>query len=131
MNYQNWLKYRSGLQKRDISQDEHDYDLESYYNSLKYNPNEESSDMHLPDTYKKPNHPTFSSQSIYNIPGIQEGGQWIENEDKKWSFTPSDLNLRNMSAEQMVDYFSKADPNAELNLSKKFNKIKSKLRNGF
>lgn len=128
MNYSDWLKYRSALQKRDISKDEQDYDLESYYNSLKYNPNEESANMHLPDTYKKPNHPTFSSQSMYHIPGIQEGGNWNEDNQGKWSFKPSDINLRNMSAEHMQDYFNKADPNAKLDLSGKFNKLRNKLR---
>lgn len=127
MDYNDWLKYRSKLQKRDVSKDAQDYDLESYYNNLKYNPNESSADMHLPDTYKKPNHPTFSSESMYHIPGIQEGGSWTGDDDQ-WSFKPSDLNLDNMPAEQMEDYFSKADPNAKLDLSKRFNKLRSKLR---
>lgn len=131
MNYSDWLKYRSRLANRDISKDEKDYDLESYFKSLKstmgesgkFNP---EANTHLPDTYKKPNHPTFSNESIYSIPGIQEGGEWNES-TSNWEFTPSELNLRNMPAEDMESYFEKADPEAKLNLSKKFNKLKSKI----
>lgn len=127
MDYSDWLKYRSRIAARDVSQDENDYDLESYYNSLKYNPMQDDKEAHLPDTYKKPNHPTFSKNSIYSIPGVQEGGEWNEN-SQGWEFTPSDLNLSNMSAEELQNYFYEADPNAKLNLTGRFNKIKSKLR---
>lgn len=73
MNYKDWLDYQSRLQKRDVSLDEQDYDLPSYFENLKYNPKDLG---HLEDTYKKPNHPTFSDQSKYNIPVIQQGGTW-------------------------------------------------------
>lgn len=134
MDYSDWLKYRSRLAGRDISKDTQDYDLKSYYDSLKYNPGEagkydpKTTEAHLPDTYKLPNHPTFSQDSMYHIPGIQEGGKWSEGKDKKWNFKPSDLNLQNMSAEHLQDYFNKADPEANLDLSSKFNRIRSKLR---
>ena len=127
MDYSDWLKYRSRIANRDVSQDENDYDLESYYKSLKYNPMSDDKEAHLPDAYKKPNHPTFSKESIYNIPGIQEGGEWSEN-DQKWSFKPSEVNLRNMPAEQLQKYFTEADPNAKLDLTGRFNKLRNKLK---
>lgn len=130
MDYSDWLKYRSRLAKRDVSKDAQDYDLESYYKSLKYNPKDGSADMHLPDTYKLPNHPTFSNESMYHIPGIQEGGEWVkpEQEGEKWRFKPSDVNLRNMSGEHLQDYFKQADPDAQLDLSNRFNTLIKKLR---
>ena len=135
MDYSDWLKYRSHLAKKDVSQDEENYDLKSYYDSFKYNPGEagkydpKTTEAHLPDTYKKPNHPTFSKDSVYSIPGIQEGGQWNEDSaTKQWSFKPSDVNLRNRSAENLQNYFDESDPTAKLDLSGRFNKIRSRLK---
>lgn len=123
MNYKDWLAYQSQLQGRDISQDEHDYDLESYYNNLKANPIENG---HLPDTYKKPNHPTFSDQSMYHIPGVQEGGNWNE----KAEFTPSEHNLDNMPNDVMQRYFNEVETPEALNLplEQRFSKIRQKLK---
>lgn len=70
--YQQW---RAGLPKN--LQSEYDYDLRGLYNS---NPQAKpSSDLHFPDTYKLPNHPTFSNESQY-YNGVQPGvgGYWQE-----------------------------------------------------
>jgi hypothetical protein len=56
-----------------------DYNLEEAYKNLPYNvtsawaKNPEKN--HLPDTYKLPNHPTFSNESIYYKPGMK-AGRW-------------------------------------------------------
>lgn len=134
MTYKEWLAYQSRLQKRDVSLDEQDYDLESYYKSLKANPgtpgkfDPEASSAHLTDTYKKPNHPTFSKDSMYSIPGIQEGGEW--NEDYS-EYTPSDVNMRNKDLGELDHYFKQVEPNAQLNLPKneKFSKLRKKINN--
>jgi hypothetical protein len=110
MDYKTWLAYKSHLEGRDVSRDEHDYDLEGYYNTLKATPVEGG---HLPDTFKKPNHPTFSDQSQYHVPVIQQGGSWDGNE-----FTPSEHNLKNMSAPQMQNYFNDVESPEALNLQK-------------
>jgi len=124
MNYQDWLKYRSNLAKRDVSTDERDYDMKSYFNSLKSTPNDPEAAGHLPDTFKKPNHPTFSNESIYHIPGIQEGGKWGR-EGEADTFTPSEHNVRNLSSEGLDDYFNEVEPEAKLKL---FSNLRSKLR---
>ena len=51
-------------QKNDTSS----YDLEKAYGDLPYSQMKRfaESEAHLPDTYKKPNHPTFSNESIYH-----------------------------------------------------------------
>lgn len=41
----------------------YDYDYRGYYS--KYGSFNPSSNMHLTDEFKKPNHPTFSVESIY------------------------------------------------------------------
>lgn len=120
MNYNDWLKYKSKLQGRDVSLDEQDYDLKGYYDSLKANPKESG---HLPDDFKKPNHPTFSNQSKYHVPITQEGGEWSEDGE----FTPSEHNLKNMGSENLQKYFNEVENPEALNLAKekKFSKIRN------
>lgn len=112
MNYKEWLAKQSQLQGRDVSQDEQDYDLEGYYNSLKATPADGGG--HLPDDFKKPNHPTFSKQSKYHVPVIQEGGEWSEDGE----FTPSAHNLKNMGKEGLQRYFNEVENPESLNLTK-------------
>ena len=69
--------------------------------------------QHGPDTFKKPNHPTFSSESRYS--GRQaRGGQWVETPDGKYIFVASPDNLRHRSEEQLRNYFQEAEPDARL-----------------
>ena len=139
MTYQEWLQYMSNRAGRDVSQDAADYDLEGYYNSLKANPGQAGAydpatkEAHLEDTYKLPNHPTFSDQSKYSIPGIQEGGKWEGTDEEGFEFTPTEHNLRNMPAERMQKYFNQVESPEALNLpnDKKFSKIREKMgKNG-
>jgi hypothetical protein len=64
---------------------------------------------HLPDMYKKPNHPTFSDESIYhesNIGGqeMNHGGHWdMENK----TFTPGPTNQVHWSRAELQRYFDK------------------------
>jgi hypothetical protein len=108
VDYKDWLAYKSQLDGRDVSKDEQDYDLEGYYNSLKANPIEGG---HLPDTFKKPNHPTFSDQSQYHVPVVQQGGTWSGDE-----FTPSQHNIENMGRGNLQSYFNQVESPEALNL---------------
>lgn len=65
---------------------------------------------HYPDTYKKPNHPTFSRESQYSTPD-QTGGEWIQTPNG-WVFAASPLNMNNMGAKRLSDYFQQNEPNA-------------------
>jgi broad specificity phosphatase PhoE len=90
-----------------------DYDMQGFH---KYNPDFTPGEgQHYPDTYKKPNHPTFSNESIYHG-GKYEGGQWQQNPDKSYQFTPGRTNLENHSPEELQDYFNKVEPGNKLNL---------------
>jgi hypothetical protein len=68
---------------------------------------------HLPDTFKKPNHPTFSDQSMYHGVNGNVGGTW-GNDNNKDFFVPSTTNLENMHPDQLKDYFKRVEPDAEL-----------------
>ncbi len=64
-----YLAWKNKLPKN--LQYEGDYDLRGLYNE---NPNvQPSANLHFPDTYKLPNHPTFSIESKYYKPGMKAG----------------------------------------------------------
>jgi hypothetical protein len=71
--------------------------------------------QHFPDTYKKPNHPTFSRESIYNGAMVSDGipiygGTWGED-----YYQPSATMIRFMQNPQFLqDYFKKVEPNMRL-----------------
>lgn len=59
---------------------------------------------HMPDTYKLPNHMTFSQDSVYSTPE-HEGGKWIETGDGGWVFWPSEYNMTQHDMSTMDRYF--------------------------
>ena len=69
---------------------------------------------HGPDTYKLPNHMTFSNESIYHGKDGAEGGQWSKNPDGSWTFTAGPTNLQHHSAEELQDYFRRVEPGNKL-----------------
>jgi len=86
--------------------DTYDYDLRGAWKSGAAT----SENGHLPDTYKKPNHPTFSDQSQYHgVDGVQ-GGTWGGGNGSPWTFTPSATNLQMMSAPALQRYFQEREP---------------------
>lgn len=90
-----------------------DYDLEAFYNSDN-GQTVLSEGQHLPDTYKRPNHPTFSSGSIHSNEETP-GGEWFQDADKNWVFRPTEWNVQNAGGiENLAEYFRQNDPNAIL-----------------
>ena len=70
-------------------------------------------DAHLTDKFKLPNHPTFSSGSIYSTPE-QPGGVWAQLPDGRWTFVPSQVNEDNLGRAGLEDYFRRFEPNSLL-----------------
>lgn len=68
---------------------------------------------HLPDTYKKPNHPTFSTGSQYSR-GPQMGGTWSDLGNGKWAFHASPVNLQYASPYELKDYFGRKEQGNQL-----------------
>jgi hypothetical protein len=109
-------KKRTGL-------DDFDYDMRGYYKEFgSLNPISSSNSIfnngHFVDTYKKPNHITFSTGSKYNgalTPnGIAQGGNWIENKDNSWIFQASPYNLTQHSPSVMRNYFNRVEQGNKL-----------------
>lgn len=103
-SYQKW---RAGLPK--ALQYEGDYDLRGLYKS---NPNAKpSANMHFPDTYKLPNHPTFSNESRYFSPLTKDrAGRWQET-DSSFNYIPFNPAVKDTVIERKGKGFV---PNGEL-----------------
>lgn len=110
--YEEWKKEQSKIVGRDITSDEYNYDLRGFW---KENPDFSYSDpsQHLNDTYKKPNHPTFSNESIYHGKDGYEGGEWIQ-DGEVWQFKASPTNIKMSGNEGLQEYFKNNEPSVEL-----------------
>lgn len=102
--------------------DVYDYDLRGAWKEGTVR----SMEGHFPDTFKKPNHPTFSDESIYNGVDGYQGGHWSEEgpDTNSWTFTPGETNLKFRDSDQLVNYFNEAEPEAKLILNKEEDKKK-------
>lgn len=60
---------------------------------------------HLTDKFKKPNHPTFSMESIYHNKDGNVGGFWTVINGKD-VFVPSRTNRKHYSPNELQDYFN-------------------------
>lgn len=93
-----------------------DYDLRGSWKAG-IRPNERG---HLPDTWKKPNSPTFSEESRYSTPE-HTGGRWVPidpeivpESKRRWVFIASPWNMNNMTVGGLLDYFNQAEPNSQI-----------------
>lgn len=88
-----------------------DYDLYSAFKAG-VNPDERG---HLPDTYKLPNHITYSDESIYSKkPNAPPPGHWFQ-ENNKWYFWASPTNIQNAGGvTNLQSYFNQYEPDAGL-----------------
>lgn len=109
--FQDWLVEESMKRRRDVSLDLVNYDLRGYWLS-----GGADGAAHMPDTYKKPNHPTFSNESIYHGQKdsdgkLFEGGQWADGK-----FVPGKTNLDQWGTGKLQEYFKLYEPDVILDL---------------
>lgn len=107
--YQLWLKTLPYGQ-----QNTYDYDMRGAYLAGEG----QGDNGHFTDRFKKPNHPTFSTGSIYNGIDGQYGGHWINIMGKDFFF-PSQTNEDYYTPEWLQQYFVNAEPNAVLMSNKR------------
>lgn len=96
--YQAWAKAGG----RDPEGEQEDYDLQGYYKA-----GGTLGAGHMPDTFKKPNHPTFSTESQYNGVNGAQGGSWQVNPDGTYTFTAGRSNLEHWGPQGLQNYFNK------------------------
>lgn len=107
-------KYLEWLKSKDIkpATASYDYDMQGAFKAGVA----QSENGHFPDTFKKPNHPTFSDQSQYNGVDGFTGGQWIPGANGTFVFNASQTNLQNLGAAGLVNYFKEREPGNTVNL---------------
>ena len=115
-------EFQSWAKENNRERDSYDYDIRGAWKELKSGSMSEDERGHLGDKYKKPNHPTFSDQSVYNGKDGVAGGTWSE-VDGKTVFTPGRM-LSKREAEYLSDYFKLVEPDVKLNLDGKIIKPK-------
>lgn len=98
-------KYQAWAKKLGPQGNTYDYDLRGAWASGAG----QAANGHFPDTFKKPNHPTFSDQSQYSTPQTP-GGKWEQQPDKSWSFTTSPFQAKYHSADELQQYFKRVEP---------------------
>lgn len=97
--------------------DVRDYDLRGAWLEIQNGSMSEDDRGHLGDRYKKPNHPTFSAESIYNGEGGVTGGEWTTVNGVQ-TYTPGRKLTRNQ-AERLREYFEQYEVGSVLNLDGK------------
>lgn len=97
-------------------QDSFDYDMQGWY---KANPGADpkGEGVHYPDTFKKPNHMTFSRESQYSNDETL-GGVWSQDNGQD-VFTPSPYNLKTIGQDNLKEYFSTTEKNSRLDIPKR------------
>ena len=108
IKFQEWAKANNKLN------DVYDYDIRGAWKALqsgKMSPDERG---HLGDFYKKPNHPTFSDQSIYHGVDGNVGGSWADNGQGGYVFKVPPTSM--WKPEQLQEYFKKYEPDSILML---------------
>lgn len=103
-----WVIDESKRQGRNVGLDMYDYDLQGLWREGGGFGGENG---HAGDTYKKPNHPTFSDQSKYNGVDGFVGGTWDES-PQGFSYKASVTNM--YSPEELQRYFSNVEPGVRL-----------------
>jgi hypothetical protein len=86
-----------------------DYDMRGFWKSGEA----QADNGHYPDTFKKPNHPTFSDESMYSGKNGEEGGHWEQVDGDHWKFTLGPTERRN-GASLTEKYLQDNDPNSQL-----------------
>lgn len=104
-----WAKEINARRGRgDIRSDNYDYDVNGAFLG-----GVEPTGGHFPDTYKKPNHPTFSNQSQYSAGPTMTGGEWAQTPGPVSldTFQTSPFNERMWREDELARYFKNAEPN--------------------
>ena len=111
-------KYQAWATENHREKDVYDYDLRGAWKELQSGTMSEDERGHLGDKYKKPNHPTFSDQSIYSGQDGVTGGVWSRNAEGKDVYTPG-RNLSSVEADRLRRYFLRNEPGVVLDLKDK------------
>jgi hypothetical protein len=108
--FQDWASRQSAALRRPILNDLQDYDMRGLFRDVK------GGDLaagHFTDKFKKPNHPTFSDQSMYQGRNGLAGGRWVQGPGG-WEFYASPHNAQNLGPEGLARYFNEHEQGVRL-----------------
>lgn len=94
--------------------DVYDYDLRGAWKALQAGEMSPDERGHLGDMFKKPNHPTFSDQSVYHGVDNYLGGSWADNGQGGYVFKAPATSL--WKPEELQNYFKQYEPDTYLML---------------
>jgi len=107
-----WATGQSLRRGRDVLADSRNYDIRGYWLNGGWN---DSGTGHMPDTYKKPNHPTFSNESIYHGTPSPYGTPWEGGSWGEGTFTPSlHMLARTHNWDDLAAYMKLVEPGVVL-----------------
>lgn len=110
-------EYKAWAKQQGRERDVENYDLRGAWLELQNGTMTEDERGHLGDKYKKPNHPTFSTESIYNGKDGYQGGVWSRNGNVD-VYTPQHK-LTPEQAKRLKLYFAQNEEGVALNLKDK------------
>lgn len=87
-----------------------DYDLRGFWKAG----NGFAENGHGTDEFKKPNHPTFSNESMYSGQDGYIGGAWSQDGQGANVFTPSSKNMEMWPEQDLRNYFDQREPGVKL-----------------
>ena len=115
--FHDWADRLGRQQNRYVLEDLDDYDLRGAFKEGAA----AAENGRFSDRHKKPNHPTFSTESVYHgVPdphhgGTYEGGTWGSAEDGRETFAPSRKMLQTTHPESWLrGYFREREPEVSL-----------------
>lgn len=114
LNPQETQQYAAWLQSKGINPNTaaFDYDMQGAFKAGVL----QSGNGHFPDTFKKPNHTTFSDQSQYNGADGYQGGSWVDNGNNTYTFNASPTNVQMTDPTSLQQYFATREQGNTLNL---------------
>ena len=116
--FQYWVGDLSRRMGRNVAMDLYNYDMRGFWLAQKTgNASIDPETLHFPDTFKKPNHPTFSAESIYNgTPSPYgkkfQGGIW--DPKGKWFMPSKEMLGLTHPKPYMERYFKEREKGIEL-----------------
>lgn len=121
--------FQTWAQANNRVKDTYDYDMRGAFQEMQQGGEGQAENGHFTDKYKKPNHPTFSDESMYHGTSGYTGGQWVET-PKGTYFSPGQSQQALWPGNELQAYFQKVEPDIKLLTPDLRDRLKSNAKYG-